>query len=315
MPRHDPLLPPVVPPGLAAAWGGDDWRAWIAALPGLACTFLDRWQLRPDGPPAHGVIAMVLPVVRADGTPAALKLQQVDEETRGEPLALRTWDGRGAVRLLDSDPETGTMLLERLDAGRSLETLPDEGAALDTLAGLLAELAGYPAPAGLPQLGDLGAAMLDRLPGALSRLVDAADRRLTADCAAAPREVLDRPGDRLLHWDLHYGNVLAPLPEAQRAGRGQWLAIDPKPLAGDPGFELLSALANRWDDVLATGDVASAVRRRFDLLTEAVGLDRSSARRWTLARVLQRTLWKAESGETEVQPRDRAIALALLAGC
>ncbi len=315
MSHHDPLLPPVVPPGLAAAWGGDDWREWIETLPGLALTFLDRWQLRPDGPPAHGVIAMVLPVVRADGTQAALKLQRVDEETRGEPLALRTWAGRGSVRMLDSDPETGTMLLERLDAARSLEAEPDESAALDTLAGLLAELAGYPAPAGLPLLADLGAAMLDRLPQTLPRLADAADRRLTADCAAALREVLDRPGDRLLHWDLHYGNVLAALPEAQRAGRSPWLAIDPKPLSGDPGFELMPALANRWDDVLATGDVASAVRRRFDLLTEVVGLDRSRARRWTLARALQRTLWKVESGETAVASRDRAIALALLADC
>jgi len=219
MPRHDPVPPPVVPPGLAAAWGGDEWRAWIEALPGLALAFLDRWQLRPDGPPAHGVIAMVLPVVGADGSPAALKLQRVDEETRGEPSALRTWDGRGAVRLLDSDPESGTMLLERLDAGRSLETEPDELTALGTLAGLLEQLSGYPAPAGLPRLADRGAAMLDRVPQVLSRLADAADRRLTADCAAALREVLDRPGDRLLHWDLHYGNVLAAPPEAQRAGR------------------------------------------------------------------------------------------------
>src|SRR5690606_10428198 len=74
------------------------------------------------------------------------------------------------------------------------------------------------------------------------------------------------PGDRLLHWDLHYDNVLA-------GEREPWLAIDPKPLAGDPGFDLLPALDNRWDDVVAGGDVRRAVLRRFDLLVEALGLD------------------------------------------
>jgi streptomycin 6-kinase len=46
-----------------------------------------------------GVCALVLPVVCADGTPAVLKLQALDEETAGEPVALRSWGGEGAVRL------------------------------------------------------------------------------------------------------------------------------------------------------------------------------------------------------------------------
>ncbi len=69
--------------------------------------------------------------------------------------------------------------------------------------------------------------MLERTPRALERVPDPADRRLIADCAAAVREVVDEPGDRLLHWDLHYENVLG-------SERAAWLAIDPKPLAGDP---------------------------------------------------------------------------------
>src|SRR5690242_5008831 len=89
----------------------DAGRIWIAALPDLAKRFMTRWDLRPDGTPRHGVVALVLPVVRGDGTPAALKLQPVDDETEAEPIALRAWDGDGVVRLLAHDSDTGTLLL------------------------------------------------------------------------------------------------------------------------------------------------------------------------------------------------------------
>ncbi|MFI5648648.1 aminoglycoside phosphotransferase family protein [Kitasatospora sp. NPDC051705] len=301
------------PPALAASLDrflGPAGRAWAAGLPALADGLLDRWELRPDGPAAHGAVGLVLPVLRADGSPAALKLQPVDEETAGEPLALRTWAGCGAVRLLGHAEDSGAMLLERLDAGRSLLDVPDERAALRALAELLRELTQRQAPSGLRTLAEVADDVLARAPAAVAALADPVERGLLAGCAAALREVRAEPGDRLLHWDLHYGNVLAPLDGADR---GDWLAIDPKPLAGHPGFELLPALRNRWDDVVATGDVRRALRRRFDLLTEALASDRQAAAAWTLGRVLQNAVWAAEQGEAALDPAQRVLA-ELLSG-
>ncbi|MEV5237566.1 aminoglycoside phosphotransferase family protein [Streptomyces cinnamoneus] len=287
---------------------GEGGPEWIAGLPALAADFLDRWGLKADGPGAHGAVALVLPVLREDGSPAALKLQPVTDESTGEPHALRVWGGAGAVGLLDEDAETGTMLLERLDAGRSLMDVPDAEAALLTLSELLGRLQQAPPPAGMRRLADVAAAMLAEVPDALPRLGDPAERRLLASCAAAVEDVVGEAGDRLLHWDLHYENVLAPLPGA---GREPWLAIDPKPLVGDPAFDLLPAIGDRWDEVVATGDVARAVRRRFDLMTEVLGLDRQRAVCWTLGRVLQNCLWDIEDGEPALQPEQLAIARAL----
>ncbi|MFD3547992.1 aminoglycoside phosphotransferase family protein [Streptomyces sp. NPDC058655] len=295
-----------VPRGLAEAleqYDGTAGREFVAGLPALAERFLERWELRRTGPGMHGVAALVLPVERADGTRAALKLQPVDEETAGEPAALRAWGGEGAVRLLEHDGPTGSMLLERLDEARPLSAVAerDPRAALGVVAALLARLTAVSAPVGLRGLGEVAAAMLADVPRALERLADGRERRVLGDCAAALAEVAGEPGDRLLHWDLHYGNVLA----GGAGGREEWLAIDPKPLAGDPGFELLPAIV---DDV-APGEV----RWRFDLLTEVLGLDRERARAWTLGRVLQNCLWEVEDGEERL-PEEQVRVAALLLG-
>ncbi|RBM12719.1 aminoglycoside phosphotransferase family protein [Streptomyces sp. PT12] len=303
-----------VPDALVAAhirYTGERGRTWAGALPALVDARLDAWRLRTDGPAACGAVALVVPVLRVDGSRAVLKVQPVDEETGGEPAALRAWGGDGAVRLIDHDPASGAMLLERLDARRSLDTVADDLAALETLSVLLARLTAAPAPEGMRRLGDIAARVLERVPPAVARVADPERRRLLDACAGALAEVRGEPGDRLLHWDLHYDNVLGAHPSDPRE---PWLAIDPKPLAGDPGFDLLPALHNRWDDVVATASVRRAVLRRFDLMTEVVGLDRGRAAAWTLARVLENALWSIEKGDTTARSApDLAIAEALLA--
>ncbi|MFC9747024.1 aminoglycoside phosphotransferase family protein [Streptomyces niveus] len=289
-----------IPAELARTQGS----AFVAALPARAADFLRRWELRRTGPAMHGMCALVLPVERADGTPAVLKLQDVDAETAGEPVALRVWGGDGAVRLLEYDEESGTLLLERLDATRDLSGVPVRDG-VSVIAGLLARLTAAPAPAGLRRLGEIAEAMLDETPVAVRSLADDAERRLLLDCAAAVREVAGEPGDRLLHWDLHFENVLAPLPGARGQAREPWLAIDPKPLTGDPGFELLPALVNRFDECDILG--------RFDLMTEVMGLERGRARAWTLGRVLQNCLWDIREGKRVPDPTSLAVGRALLA--
>ncbi|MFJ4489956.1 aminoglycoside phosphotransferase family protein [Streptomyces diastaticus] len=298
-----------VPPGLAASqarFNGARGRDFVAALPGRAARFREVWGLRPDGPAMHGTASLVLPVrLPAHGdAPAVLKLQLLDEESAGEGAALRAWNGDAAARLLAEDPATGTLLIERLDAGRPLAALADTDQAVTVLGALLARLSAHAAPPGTRRLADIAARLVADAPRTAAALGDPFERALLTDVAAAVREVLPDAGDRLLHWDLHYGNVLAPYPGTEAAARGAWLAIDPKPLAGDPGFDLAPALHNRFDP--------GAVRRRFDALTALAGLDRARAARWTLARVLQETRWNVLDGAHRLQPDQAHIARVLL---
>lgn len=302
----------VVPAELAELhekYSGEDGRAWIAALPALAATYLDQWQLTIDGSVTSGAVALIIPVLRRDSSRAVLKLQPVDDETGGEPAALQAWAGHGAVALLDHDSSSGVMLLERLDASRDLSTMEDDFAAAKIIAELLVQLNSVPAPAGMRHLREVGAATLAQTPEAISLAQDPEERRLLINCAARYQDLITEQIDnRLLHWDLHYYNTLSTLD-----GAGEWKAIDPKPLGGDSGFELLPALWNRWDDLMETGDVSAALLRRFDLMTDVMGLDRSRAAAWTLGRVLEAAVWDlVRFREGRIWPSHRTIAELLI---
>ncbi|MGX1583315.1 aminoglycoside phosphotransferase family protein [Microbacterium sp. NPDC055502] len=277
-------------------------REWVSAVPAVAHELFQRWALRPDGEVRAGEAGIVVPVRGEEGAPAALKLQVPRPETTAAILGLTRWDGRGAVRLLDSDETRGAMLLERLDAERPLAAIDDDDEVVRVIGDLLRQLHRAPAPEGLPRLGVVAAEMIEAAPAA-ARVLDGDDRTRLDRWVRTVAEVQPEPGDRLLHWDLHDGNVLA-------ADRAPWLAIDPEPLVGDPGFDLWPALDSRWS-AGGAADAVGLVRRRFDILTEMLDLDRRRAAAWTRARLLQNTLWDIEDGHTAIGVPAKVVDEAL----
>jgi streptomycin 6-kinase len=143
-----------------------------------------------------------------------------------------------------------------------------------------------PAP---PQLRTVGA-YLDRWTPALRALPrDAPVPRRMVEQALSLASDLFTAGEPtvMVHGDLHYQNVLA-------ADREPWLAIDPKPMAGDAHYELAPMLWNRWAEAVATGNLRFALRRRFHTLVDAAGLDEELARDWVVVRMVYNALWELE---------------------
>jgi streptomycin 6-kinase len=264
---------------LGAASRGPDWAAWVERLPRLLAELHDEWELRPDGWMMHGYCAVVEPVLTATGRTAVLKVSFPHEEAEHEHLALARWGGDGAVDLWRADPRRRAMLLERL---RDV-TL---GEAWDVEAcRVVGELHGrlhVPAPKQLRTLSSYVERVLDRL-RVLPR--DAPlPRRLVEQAASLARDfVADaRTDGTLVHTDLHYGNVLAGDREA-------WLAIDPKPLSGDPHYEPAPMLWNRFEELRSpqrAESVRNGVRRRFHTIVDTAGLDEDRARDWVVVRMV-----------------------------
>ena len=230
---------------------------------------VDEWDLRADGDVGRGSRSSVLPVRSSDGDPAMLKIGRSDHEH----LVLRRWNGDGAVRLLRADPHRRALLLERLHT-TSLDGLLD-AEACEAVATLYPCLH-VPAMPQLPSLSTLLAQWADQFAG-LPRSA-AIPHRLVEQAVVLCRELAPEPIDVVLHGDLHYGNVLA-------ADRAPWLAISPKPVNGDPHYEIAPMLWHRWADI--ADNVRFGVQRRFYALVDSAGFDEDRARAYVAVRVVR----------------------------
>ncbi|MDI5977456.1 aminoglycoside phosphotransferase family protein [Amycolatopsis magusensis] len=257
---------------------GDEGRAWLADLPARLEEYLTRWSLTVDGPARYGYAAVVLPVVCADGTPAALKLTWLDADTADEPVALSTWNGRGAVLLLAHEP--GVLLLERLDSGRDLDSEPIDSA-IAVLTGLLREMT-VPAPALRRNLRAEAERWTEELPRESGELGHPLPRRLVDAAVGFARERGPETASLLVNQDLHFQNVLA-------GTRRPWLAIDPQPLAGDPEFGVGPLIWNRAGE--------TPVAQRLRAVVDGAGLDPELTTSWVLFRAVDAWFYSTSAGD------------------
>lgn len=279
---------------------GEDW---LETLPALIRDLLDEWELEPIGRSLSGVCSVAIPVrlagagrdvVGASGE-AILKVTWPHPEAATEALALQTWNGHGAARLVRADPGRFALLLERLHHRDLTRVDIDEACAV--IGDLLRVLRRPPHPR-IPLLSDYAARQATELREAPAVI----PRRYLDQAAALARELIARPAaeERLLHTDLHYANVLA-------AYRSPWLAIDPKPMAGDPAFEVAPALWNRVDELGTGSQIRWSLRRRLEIICERAGIDEGRARAWTIVREADNALGFA----ADPANRDR-VSLAVM---
>jgi streptomycin 6-kinase len=306
-----------IPADLSRRYSGTaHGRNWLASLPRLLDRCLDQWHLAldcaPGSPPWHGHGSIVMPVRRldADGaTPesAVLKIAYPHEEAIVERHALTLWAGEGAVRLLAADAGAGALLLERLDAARSLQDLPVDSA-VPVWGALMRRLSLV--PDGRPEWQEFGqiAARAEQWSDELPENWELLGRPFPRWLLEAALEVCQTRGavgrragmDVLVHTDLHFSNVLArPLltggPGADPRG---YAAIDPQPMIGEAEFAVAPLLWNRISG-LSRADPERGLLERCRDFSAAAGLDAEAARQWSVAREVDNALWYASKPHHE----------------
>jgi streptomycin 6-kinase len=298
----------VIPRVVRSKAVGDGAQDWLDGLPGLVERLAGQWGLTVGTAYPDATEAYVAPVTRADGTPAVLKV--LIRRGRGthaaeELTVLRLAGGEGCVALLDSDEESGAMLLERL--GPSMHELDLPIAERHEILCRVARRLWRPAPdSGLPtgaqRARDLAAYVRTHWDAlgrpcsqrAVDLALDAADRRAAAHDDA--RAVL-------VHGDVHEWNTL-------RAG-DDWKLVDPDGVLAEPEFDL--GVLMREDPVeLMTGDPRDRSRR----LAARTGTDETAIWEWGLILRLQNGLSCLADGLEPYGRRSLAAAdrLAALAG-
>lgn len=261
-----------IPHGLAASCSKTLERtAWLDSLPMTLRRLQRLWLLKLHAPFDSEEVSSsyVAPVVRADGTPAVLKIGMPHMEGRHEIHGLRFWDGNPTVRLLMADYDLNAMLLERCEPGTALRALPEREQDL-VISGLLRRL--WRSPSTPHPFRPLSALTTHWSDETLAHIEDWRDRELVREglrlFEQLPRSA---PEEVLLATDLHAGNVL-------RAEREAWLVTDPKPFVGDPAYDATQHLFNCQERLRSDPD--ATIRRFADLL----GVDHERVRLWTFAR-------------------------------
>ncbi len=240
--------------------------------------YLSRWRLTEDGPPLATHSSDLLPVTR-EGLPAILKIARHSEERRGN-LLMTWWNGKGAAHVLAHDNEA--ILLERASGNRSLSAMAENG--LDTEASriicqvgaiLHAEPSKQP-----PELVPLSRWFADLAPIA-ERLQD-----ILVESLAVSQELLTHPQEIVvLHGDLHHANILD-------AGPRGWLAIDPKGLIGERGFDFANIFCNP-NATIATA--RNRLAEQASVVAQAAHIDRRRLLQWILAYAGLSAAWSLTS--------------------
>lgn len=253
---------------------------------------LKRWHLIPDGEPIITHCSRLLPV-RYQGAPAILKIAMEAEEKLGG-LLMVWWNGDGAAPVLKHEGDA--LLLERAMGKASLVEMAKHGQD-DEATRIMCQVAdklhknrNTPPPNLLP------------LAEWFKELAPAAEKHggILKIAAATAHELLQNPQDvTVLHGDIHHGNIL----DFEAHG---WLAIDPKRLQGERGFDYANIFCNP-DFAVATA--TGRLHRQVGIVAEAAKLDRVRLLKWILAYAGLSAAWTLGDGD---EP-DIALAVAELA--
>jgi len=222
------------------------------------------------------------------GDDAVLKVVPVeDDEADHEADALELLAGNGAVRLLRHDPARRALLIERARPGGDASGLPEDEAIRVAIAA--AKKFWRPAERGRPfrWIGDHVPRWLD----------NAGDHYLVRQAKEIYATM--RPGDAtLIHGDFHHYNLV-------RHGDG-WVVIDPKPMVGEPEFDVPTFLWNPKGD-LPTKD---RIERWIAAFADA-GLDANRIRQWAIVRGTYQGLPLSRSETAETSPQLRVVRALL----
>lgn len=263
--------------------------------------YLTRWGLVPDGDPIITHTSHLLPALRG-GVPVMLKVTADVDERHGHKL-MKWWAGEGAAPVLAH--ADGALLLERAQGGRSLVSLATDGADEEATRIICEVAAKLHAPRGAPPRGLVP---LKSWFEPLAPMAKAHGGILVHSAAAADELLASQREIRVLHGDLHHENIL------DFEDRG-WLAIDPKRLIGERGFEYTILFC---DPDLGISGLTLATRpeifaRRLEVVSGAAGLERKRLLLWILAWTGLSAAWTLSDGETpEIEFQVAELASAAL---
>lgn len=259
-----------------------------------------KWNLIVDGAPIQTPHSKLLPVL-FDGKPAMLK--HLNEDEKLSAGVLKWWNGFGAALIFDQDEKT--IIMERATGNRSIMRMSQTNQD-DDACRIFCEVAKK-----LHSARTTKQPLLTVLSERFEILLRVANEHggILKKCSELATYLLASPQDQtILHGDFHHGNVLD-------FGKRGWLAIDPKGLLGERGFDFANIFNN---PDLAEPDTPVALKgecfaKRIELMSALAGLERQRLLMWVIAFAGLSASWylrdRNSMASTPLQVAEQGIAL------
>lgn len=267
---------------------GDSGGLWLNDLPHIIESLSENWQIKVDKPFENLSYNFVAPCICADDSEAVVKIAVPlnNSEIFNEAKYLQILDGKGTVKVLNFDKERRAMLLEKLSPGKHLKEIfvGNEQAAVEVAAVLIRKLR--------------------RKPSACSEFIllevwfeNFFKRALNTEF---PQEYLRKTQEIfyefnnsspkfLLHGDLHHENILS-------AERESFLAIDPKGIIGEIGFETSAFLNNHLDWLADDLNLHEKLIKAVAHFSESFEIKPRDLYKWAFAQMVLAVWWTFEDG-------------------
>lgn len=249
--------------------------------------YLALWNLTADGDPIITHSSQLLPVCY-QGNKAMLKIALSEEECWGAKLMI-WWKGEGAARVFTY--QDNALLMERALGSNSLAKKAQDGhddEASHIICSVAAKL--HAQKENPPKLLSLKTWFKGLEIASLHY------SGIFSEAFKTANELLSSPQDIVvLHGDLHHDNILD-------FGQRGWLAIDPKHITGERGFDFANLFCNPDKDVALQ---PGRLLRQVNVVSECAQLERSRLLKWILSYAGLSAAWSLEDGDSP------ALALAV----
>lgn len=265
---------------------------WLFALPKIITEIERDWAIKVGSPFLNLSYHFVAPCVCADGSEAVLKIgfPEDDSPIFNEAEMLKLYDGEGAARFLRFDERNLAMLIERLNPGDTLQKAfaGDDAKAVDVYIDVLKKIIRKP-----PQQHKF--VRLEKWFGGFEKAKTTDFPAQSIIKAQRFYEELTASSEKyLIHGDFHHENVLS--------SNGGFLAIDPKGVVGELGYEISVFLNNHawWleKDSRLSEKTDDAVLK----LSEAFAIAPQDLRKWAYAQCVLSAWWTFEENRENWKP-------------
>ncbi len=263
---------------------GDKGKGWLEGLPLLLKTLSQHWSLTDLHPIVNMNWNFVAKAMKDDNTPVVIKISCDKKLIDDEIKALQHFNGHSCVQLIDVNAKYNALLLEQAVPGDSLKSLYPQKvtAVIEYYADVITQLT---------SVSQTEKQSFKNVSDWLIAIDKINHSVIPSHLLQKARDIkqhllITSENEYVLHGDLHHENIIQH--------GSQWLAIDPKGIVGEIGFEAAAFDLIDKEEIGSHPDIPILITERIIPLAQCLNLVPDRLLCWVYLRMILSAVWFIE---------------------